>query len=72
MGIFLVETYLAKHEKKSDFQKLLKEFLQFKKENPKVFEGLKSWKLLQQRYGGTANLFVEMWEFKNLQEMEET
>ena len=48
MSIFLVETYLAKQERRTEFQKLLKEFLKFKKENPKVFEGLKSWKLLQQ------------------------
>ncbi len=72
MSIFLVETYLAKHERQNQFQKLLKEFLKFKKENPKVFEGLKSWKLLQQQYGGTANMYVEMWEFENLKEMEET
>ena len=72
MSIFMVETYLAKHERKSEFQKLLKEFLKFKKENPKVFEGLKSWKLLRQQYGGVANLYIEMWEFESLQEMEKT
>jgi hypothetical protein len=70
MSIFLVETYLAKQERETEFQKLLKEFLKFKRENPKVFEGLKSWKLLQQEYGGVGNLYIEMWEFKNLQEME--
>jgi predicted nucleotidyltransferase len=70
MSIFLVETYLAKQEKQAEFQKLLKEFLKFKKENPKVFEGLKSWKLLQQEYGGVGNLYVEMWEFEDLQKME--
>jgi len=70
MSIFLVETYLAKHEKQTEFQKLLKEFLRFKKENPRVFEGLKSWKLLQQEYGGVGNLYIEMWEFESLPEME--
>ena len=70
MSIFLVETYLAKQERQTEFQKLLKEFLKFKKENPKVFEGLKSWKLLQQEYGGAGNLYIEMWEFEDLQEME--
>ncbi len=70
MSIFLVETYIAKHERKKEFQKLLKEFLKFKRENSKVFEGLKSWRLLQQQYGGIANLYIELWEFKNLQEME--
>jgi len=70
MTVFLVETYLARHEKQAEFQKLLREFLRFKKENPEVFEGLKSWKLLQQEYGGIANLYIEMWEFENLPEME--
>ena len=70
MSIFLVETYLAKHEKQAEFDALLKEFLRFKKENPKVFAGLKSWKLLQQEYGGMGNLYIEMWEFESLQEME--
>ena len=70
MSIFLVETYLAKHEKQVEFQKLLKEFLRFKKENPKIFDGLKSWKLLQQEFGGIGNLYIEMWEFENLPAME--
>jgi hypothetical protein len=70
MTIFLVETYLAKQEKHVEFQKLLKEFLKFKKENPKVFDGLRSWKLLQQEYGGIGNMYVEMWEFDNLLQME--
>jgi hypothetical protein len=70
MTIFLVETYLAKQEKQVEFQKLLGEFLRFKKENPNVFEGLRSWKLLQQEYGGVASLYIEMWEFESLPEME--
>ncbi|OGD45755.1 hypothetical protein A3K79_06655 [Candidatus Bathyarchaeota archaeon RBG_13_46_16b] len=70
MTVFLVETYLAKNEKKAEFQSLLGEFLKFKKKNPKVFDGLNSWKLLQQEYGGIANLYIEMWEFDSLQDME--
>ncbi len=70
MSIFLVETYLAKQEKQKEFQKLLEEFLEFKKENPRVFAGLKSWKLLQQEYGGAGNMYIEMWEFESLPEME--
>ena len=70
MSVFLVETYLAKHEKQAEFDTLLKEFLKFKKENPKVFEGLKSWRLLQQEYGGIGNLYIEMWEFESTQQME--
>ena len=70
MSIFLVETYLAKQERQKEFQRLLKEFLKFKKENPKAFQGLRSWRLLQQEYGGVGNMYIEMWEFESLQEME--
>jgi hypothetical protein len=70
MSIFLVETYLAKHEKQAEFQKLLNEFLRFKKEDSRIFEGMKSWKLLQQEYGGVGDLYIEMWEFESLLEME--
>ena len=70
MSIFLVETYLAKHEKQTEFDELLKEFVRFKKANPKIFEGLKSWKLLQQEFGGVGNLYIEMWEFESLAEMD--
>jgi len=70
MSVILVETYVAKYEKQAKFLSLLKEFVEFKEKNPKVFEGLKSWRLLQQEYGGIADLYIEMWEFESLQEME--
>jgi len=70
MNIVFVLTYVVKYEKRTEFQALVKQFLKFKKENPKAFEGLKSWRLFQQEYGGVAGSYVEMWEFKSIEEME--
>jgi hypothetical protein len=70
MNIVFVLTYVVKYEKRTEFQALVKQFLKFKKENPKTFEGLKSWRLFQREYGGVAGSYVEMWEFKSIEEME--
>lgn len=48
----------------------MKEFLKFKKANPKAFEGVKSFRLFQQEIGGVYGSYVEMWEFKSKEDME--
>ncbi|MCJ7423097.1 hypothetical protein MUP01_02365 [Candidatus Bathyarchaeota archaeon] len=70
MNIVSVSTYVVKYEKRTEFQALVKQFLKFKKANPKAFEGLKSFRLFQQEYGGVYGSYVEMWEFKSKEEME--
>ena len=70
MNIVYVSTYVVKYEKRTEFQALVKQFLKFKKANPKAFEGLKSFRLFQQEYGGVTGSYVEMWEFKSKEEME--
>jgi hypothetical protein len=70
MGILFVLTYMVKYENRTKFQALVKRFLKLKKENPKTFDGLKSWRLFQREYGGVAGSYVEMWEFKSIEEME--
>jgi len=70
MNIVNVSTYVIKYEKQTEFQALMKKFLKFKKANPKVFEGVKSFRLFQQEYGGVVGSYVEMWEFKSKEEME--
>jgi len=70
MNIVFVLTYVVKYEKRTEFQTLVKRFLKFKKENPKAFEGLKSWRLFQREYGGVAGSYVEMWECKSLEELD--
>ena len=70
MNKVYVSTYVVKYEKRTEFQALVKQFLKFKKANPKAFEGLKSFRLFQQEYGGVVGSYVEMWEFKSKEEME--
>jgi hypothetical protein len=70
MSITLVETYLVRHEKQAEFQSSLKEFVKYKDGHPKLFEGLKSWRLLKQFSGGIANAYVKLWEFDSLLDME--
>jgi len=70
MNVVAVSTYVIKYEKQTEFQALMKQFLKFKKANPKIFEGVKSFRLFQQEYGGVYGSYVEMWEFKSKEEME--
>jgi hypothetical protein len=70
MSIVFVLTYVIKYEKRTEFQALVKQFLKFKKDNPKAFDGLKSWRLFKKEYGGVTGSYVEMWEFKNMEEMD--
>lgn len=70
MSIINVETYVVKSEKRDEFNIALQEFLKYKKNHPKLFEGLLSWKLFQQDYGGISKLYIEMWEYENLATME--
>jgi hypothetical protein len=70
MNVVNVSTYVVKYEKQTEFQALIKKFLKFKKANPKAFEGVKSFRLFQQEYGGIAGSYVEIWEFKSKEEME--
>lgn len=70
MNIVFALTYVIKYEKRTEFQALVRRFLRFKKENPRAFEGLKSWRLFQKEYGGVAGSYVEMWECKSLEELD--
>jgi len=70
MTVFNIETYVVKSEKRDEFNPALHEFLNYKEEHPALFEGLLSWRLFQQEYGGIANLYIEMWEFEDLAAME--
>ena len=71
MSVVVVETYVVKTEKAGEFEPALEEFLQFKDANPQVFEGVRSWSLYRQEYGGIAGLYAETWEFDDLGAMEE-
>jgi hypothetical protein len=70
MNVVYVSTYVVKYEKQTEFQAMIRKFLKFKKANPKIFEGVKSFRLFQQEYGGVVGSYVEMWEFKSKEEQE--
>ena len=70
MSVFVVETYVVKEEKRDDFTPALNGFLEFKKTRTELFMGLKSWKLYKQEYGAISGMYIEMWEYENMVEME--
>jgi len=72
MSVITVETYVVRAEKSQEFATLLNEFLKFKKTHPKLFKGVKSWKLYKQDYGQPAGMYIEMWEYENLAQLEKT
>jgi hypothetical protein len=71
MSILLVETYVVKAEKQAEFTPLLESFIEYKKDNPQLFEGLKSWTLHKQDIGHPAGMYIEQWEYESLAQMEE-
>jgi hypothetical protein len=71
MSILLVETYVVRAEKRAEFMPLLNEFLKCKENHPQLFDGLKSWKLYKQDIGQPAGLYIEVWEYESLAQMEE-
>ena len=71
MSIFVVETYIVKEEKREEFEPRLNEFIKYKNDHPHLFPGLKSWKLYKQQIGQPAGLYIEMWEYESLAQMEQ-
>jgi len=71
VSVLVVETYVVKGEKAGEFAPALEEFLQFRDAHPRLFEGVRSWSLHRQEYGGVAGLYAETWEFEDLAGMEE-
>jgi hypothetical protein len=70
MGVFVVETYLVAPEKREKFKLLMQRLLEYKKENPKLFEEVRSLKLFAQMFGGIAGTYIEMWEFDSMADLE--
>ena len=71
MSVFLVETYVVQGEKRAEFTSFHPEFLKYKEDHPQLFDGVKSWKLYKQDVGQPAGLYIEMWEYESLAQMEE-
>ncbi|MDH4221316.1 MAG: hypothetical protein OEV19_01080 [Candidatus Bathyarchaeota archaeon] len=70
MSVFVVETYAVAPEKREKFKSLMQRLLEYKKENPKLFKEVRSWKLFAQMFGGIAGTYIEMWEFDSMADLE--
>jgi len=70
MSVFVVETYVIRAEKRAEFKPALEEFLEFKDNNADLFTGVKSWKLYKQEFGGIGGMYIEMWEYEDIAEMD--
>jgi hypothetical protein len=70
MSVFVVETYLVAPEKREKFKLLMQRLLEYKAENPKLFEEVRSFTLFTQMFGGIAGTYTEMWEFDRMADLE--
>lgn len=67
MTIFVVETYVVKPEKLSEFAAYKEKWKKF---FAKWLKEVKSYKMFTQLFGGNWGGYVEMWEFENLADCE--
>ena len=70
MTVFEVGQWLVKPEKQEEFTKLLKRYIKYMKENPKMFKEIKSFKIFTQTIGGISGTYIEMVEFNSLADYE--
>jgi hypothetical protein len=70
MSVFVVETYVVKAEKRTEFDLALDDFLEFKEKHRDLFARLKSWKLFKQDFGAVGGMYIEMREYENIVEMD--
>lgn len=70
MSVFVVETYVVKPEKQGEYQTLIQNLLEYKKQNPQLFKEVKSFRLFHQMFGGLAGAYIEMWEFDSMADLE--
>jgi hypothetical protein len=73
MTVFLVETYVIKPEKQTEFtayKKKWKKFFAYREGHLARFKEVKSHKMFSQMLGGNFGGYVEMWEFESLADCE--
>ena len=72
MSFVFVLTYGIKDGKREEYLALMEKWRKNMKADPKLFEGLISWRLFEQEYGGVAGTYVEMYEFKSMKDLEKS
>ena len=61
---------MVKPEKQEEHAKLLKRFLKYMKENPKLFKEMRSIKFFTQTLGGTPGAYASLAEYASLADYE--
>jgi len=70
MTVLIIETYLTKSGKESEFKSFLKKWRKYMKDNKEKLKEMKSWKMYIQTFGNNAGAYVEQVEFDSLAEFE--
>jgi hypothetical protein len=70
MPVFTIQRCVVRPEKQGGYQTLMQRFLEFKKENPKLFNEVKSFKCFQQGLGDLVGAYIELWEFDSMADLE--
>jgi hypothetical protein len=70
MTVFLVDTYVIKPDKLSEFTAFLKKYTEWEKKRLDLTKEVKSHKIFSHMLGGKWGGYVEMWEFENLADLE--
>jgi len=66
----MVETYVVKPEKQTEFVAFGKKFDEWREKNREKLKEVKSWRLFSQMFGGNFGGYVEAWEFENMADCE--
>lgn len=70
MSIVLVQSYVIKIDKEVEFEAFIPKMVKFMDDRTDLFEGVKSWNLYKQAYGGTVNQYIEKWEYESIEDMD--
>ncbi len=70
MTVFVVEMFVVKSEKHSEFESLMRKGRKYMEENPEKFKELKSWKMYTQTFGSISDAYVGQTEYDSLAEFE--
>jgi hypothetical protein len=70
MSLFIVDMYVVKTEKQTEFLQYIQRFSEYKKENPEKFKECRSWRIFRQAFGSISGAYIEMMEFDNMAQAE--
>ncbi len=70
MSAFTVEECLITPDKQGEYKALMQRLLAYRKENPKLFKEVKSFRLFHQIFGCLAGAYIKMWEFDSMTDLE--